>query len=667
MAEDEKRERQRARAVDEIYTTEKTYVEAVDIIVNTFLIPMEIYSKELADMPGSTRVSPEDLSAVFANIKTVLACNQQFLADLEKHVTCESHERVLKTVQTMSQYAQFFKMYSVYINNYDNSARVLARLKQNPQVAAFIRACELQASCKSRMLADFLIQPVQRMPRYRLLLQQVLKSTSESNEMEVNLIKETLDKISDSTQSVNTQVNASEARMRVLQIAQEFGVPELVTPSRLFVKEGSLSKISRRGPKKFRFVLFNDLLIYGTQESAFRTLTLSRGPGTWKVNHWLELVSVAICDKGIPTTESAAFAVLAPEKSFIAFAESTGEATEWVSEIRDLQRELKGGDADADGGTSQLSLAMRERMNSSGSNMGHSHSHASSITSSFNSNSGGAGFGGDYLYFCVYLARDGHYVRQGIKIEGRTLTEVASDESLKLETYFCDDDHDQNAAAPSESRRGSVMTHGRRNSLPTPAPPRAASHAHGHQHAQSQAVAQRDFLASSAGGDRLNEDYELSNEFSMKIRRPDGSLGLNLVTSTEHSITGVLIAELSAGCSLSQAGAKRWDLIVSLNGTRVRTPAEIKNVLTSVAIGDVLTFTMVRRVPKAGGAALVGGIGRRRNVISMDERRSPPLALNGQAKKHVSAPGVPIQERIFYPEEEEGDSSQGRRGYDDQP
>lgn len=42
----------------------------------------------------------------------------------------------------------------------------------------------------------------------------------------------------------------------------------LVTASRKHEREGELIKMCRKGPKRFIFVLFNDLLIYGAQKLA---------------------------------------------------------------------------------------------------------------------------------------------------------------------------------------------------------------------------------------------------------------------------------------------------------------------------------------------------------------------------------------------------------------
>jgi hypothetical protein len=46
----------------------------------------------------------------------------------------------------------------------------------------------------------------------------------------------------------------------VVEVQERFDT-SLVTASRMFVKEGDLIKMCRKGPKRFFFVLFNDLLV----------------------------------------------------------------------------------------------------------------------------------------------------------------------------------------------------------------------------------------------------------------------------------------------------------------------------------------------------------------------------------------------------------------------
>ena len=38
----------------------------------------------------------------------------------------------------------------------------------------------------------------------------------------------------------------------------------LLVPGRIFIRDGALWKVCRKGPKKRQFFLFNDVLVYGT-------------------------------------------------------------------------------------------------------------------------------------------------------------------------------------------------------------------------------------------------------------------------------------------------------------------------------------------------------------------------------------------------------------------
>ncbi|CAM9102933.1 unnamed protein product [Choristocarpus tenellus] len=57
--------------------------------------------------------------------------------------------------------APFFKMYSLYIKNFESARERLTALKESPEVSAFLSACERQKACHGLRLQDFLIQPVQ--------------------------------------------------------------------------------------------------------------------------------------------------------------------------------------------------------------------------------------------------------------------------------------------------------------------------------------------------------------------------------------------------------------------------------------------------------------------------------------------------------------------------
>ena len=75
----------------------------------------------------------------------------------------------------------FFKMYSTYTSNYSNASEVLESWTNSVRMGAFIRAVELQEQAHGLQLASYLIMPVQRIPRYKMLLQELAKLTASSH------------------------------------------------------------------------------------------------------------------------------------------------------------------------------------------------------------------------------------------------------------------------------------------------------------------------------------------------------------------------------------------------------------------------------------------------------------------------------------------------------
>ena len=113
-------------------------------------------------------------------------------------------------------FSPYFKMYSVYLNNYDHALAMVVKLKKNvriisrctkhdytatimnfsilsPIVAqnrkfqAFIAEAEKQPRCRGLTLQDFLIMPAQRIPRYKMLIQELLKHTPNYHPDHANL------------------------------------------------------------------------------------------------------------------------------------------------------------------------------------------------------------------------------------------------------------------------------------------------------------------------------------------------------------------------------------------------------------------------------------------------------------------------------------------------
>jgi len=74
------------------------------------------------------------------------------------------------------EFASFFRMYAVLMNRHAATAALLANLSEGrPAFAAFLAAAQAAPRSNNQTLESLLIMPVQRLPRYQLLLAELIK------------------------------------------------------------------------------------------------------------------------------------------------------------------------------------------------------------------------------------------------------------------------------------------------------------------------------------------------------------------------------------------------------------------------------------------------------------------------------------------------------------
>jgi len=97
---------------------------------------------------------------------------------------------------------------------------------------------------------------VQRVPRYRLLLKELRKHTGDGHP-DAGPLDAALGQVETAATHINEGIRRRENMEKILEIQEDEGV-SIVSPGRVFLKEGSLNKLCRRGFKPFKFYLFND-------------------------------------------------------------------------------------------------------------------------------------------------------------------------------------------------------------------------------------------------------------------------------------------------------------------------------------------------------------------------------------------------------------------------
>ncbi|XP_076390780.1 rac guanine nucleotide exchange factor JJ isoform X3 [Megachile rotundata] len=243
---EEREKNLRSQAVQEILTTELTYLRQLEILMEYFIQPM--FEKKLLDHSL--------LSTLSENIKTLYNVSGELIKELK-----EDPQNIAGAFHKL---APFFKLYSVYAYDYEQILYLLQMKQENDlTLKNFINRQETRPEV-GRKLPSLLITPIQRIPRYKLLLQEVLQHTPNRHK-EYNLLQVCLVEVEKAARHMNTLIEQHEETQKLLKL-QKCIVNQinLVKPGRKLIKQGPLMRVSRRGNSAYRryFVLFDDILLY---------------------------------------------------------------------------------------------------------------------------------------------------------------------------------------------------------------------------------------------------------------------------------------------------------------------------------------------------------------------------------------------------------------------
>lgn len=160
MAQREKKARHREKILEEIIATEQSYVESLQCCLKVYLHPLRM----VADVPRGAIFSHDDLDAIFLNIEVIAKVNEKFLSELQATSPAAALKGAAK---------QFKGCYTRYVNNYDAAEAKMRKIRgsQEPsdrEKQRYLIGATRHPDARGRDVTAFLIQPVQRVLRYRL-------------------------------------------------------------------------------------------------------------------------------------------------------------------------------------------------------------------------------------------------------------------------------------------------------------------------------------------------------------------------------------------------------------------------------------------------------------------------------------------------------------------
>jgi len=290
----------RKQVMFELYTSESMFLDSMERLNNIILKPLKASLRNEAE----PILQEEDMRRVFGNIDDIYDLSKRFFNALEERLNDWTPRSIL-TRQLGDIFLNFiphFSAYRSYFRNFEGSQTRLAQLDTNPDAlppsmdggksgvkktiqhvvddlksgsntrwATFLKTTMEDPELFGLNLPDFLIQPIQRMPRYLLLIKDLAQSTWNGH-IDSSPLWESVNQLHVLNEELDSRIHSQEAEE--LEKAQAWFGKHLTVwmPNREFISSSPIrallspSSSSVGGSQALHSVsvfLFNDLVICG--------------------------------------------------------------------------------------------------------------------------------------------------------------------------------------------------------------------------------------------------------------------------------------------------------------------------------------------------------------------------------------------------------------------
>ncbi|MBN3300079.1 FGD1 protein, partial [Amia calva] len=243
---------------NELLHTEKAYVARLHLLDQVFCTQLMEEARTRSSFPC------EVVMGIFSNICSIYCFHQQFLLPaLEKRMEeWDSNPRIGDILQKL---APFLKMYGEYVKNFDRAMELVnSWMERSSPFKAIIHDIQRQEVCGNLTLQHHMLEPVQRIPRYELLLKDYLHRLP-LDAPDCKDAQKSLELIATAAEHSNAAIRKMERMHKLLKVYELLGGEEdIVNPTNELIKEGHILKLSaKNGTSQDRYlILFNDRLLY---------------------------------------------------------------------------------------------------------------------------------------------------------------------------------------------------------------------------------------------------------------------------------------------------------------------------------------------------------------------------------------------------------------------
>ncbi|XP_015244875.1 PREDICTED: FYVE, RhoGEF and PH domain-containing protein 5-like isoform X1 [Cyprinodon variegatus] len=300
--------------VKELVDKERLHVEALRLLQKDF---RKAVGSAVGD-DGQPVLDDDRLREILNELPDIYMLHRKILTDLESRIRhWEDSQRIADIF--LSRKAEFL-VFTTYIGHYDRSISLLEdSCRASPAFAAIVQKFEEQSPVGEKVsFKNQLLQVIVRVAQYRLLLTDYLNNLSpDSKEYEDTQAAVAI--MSDISDQVNDSLIQGENLLRLINIAYSVrGSRDLLHPGRVFLKEGTLMKVSRKSHQPRHLFLMNDILLY----------TYPQQDGKYRLKNTLPLNGLKVSKPNIPNVQNA-LKIEGSDISIVLSASSFLEREDW--------------------------------------------------------------------------------------------------------------------------------------------------------------------------------------------------------------------------------------------------------------------------------------------------------------------------------------------------
>ncbi|OLL26579.1 FYVE, RhoGEF and PH domain-containing protein 4 [Neolecta irregularis DAH-3] len=270
------------RIIQEIIETEQTYVQQLEELAEIYIEPVNLPFYPL----------PSERKIVFSHILTLLRFHRNYFFPALEWAYSNTHITVAIN-KAFEEHVVFMKMYASYVDNFDSAMEIV--IKWNTTCHKYLKMKIKHEKHSQIDLSAYLLLPIQRIPRYRLLLADLSRcSKSAVNSYQL---------ISSLANEMNDRKRDSEGRKRFIEIQEMLGTNTIILPARRYIREGWLlfrrkTEISGRGAEenvgKWIFtVLCSDILLLCTSKQPYNPNNSRSGNMTLQIFHVFDITKIS--------------------------------------------------------------------------------------------------------------------------------------------------------------------------------------------------------------------------------------------------------------------------------------------------------------------------------------------------------------------------------------